>query len=56
MIASAVLGSLYCTACLVLFLGVKEQPGELTLLSPLVTVWMVPCGHGSGCKSCSGGS
>ncbi|XP_067410114.1 sodium-dependent lysophosphatidylcholine symporter 1-like isoform X2 [Emydura macquarii macquarii] len=29
MIASAVLGSLYCTACLVLFLGVKEQPGPL---------------------------
>ncbi|XP_030389003.1 sodium-dependent lysophosphatidylcholine symporter 1-like isoform X6 [Gopherus evgoodei] len=31
-IASVVLGSLYCMACLILFLGVKEQPGPLSPL------------------------
>ncbi|XP_074868194.1 sodium-dependent lysophosphatidylcholine symporter 1-like isoform X2 [Carettochelys insculpta] len=31
-IASAVLGALYCMACLILFLGVKEQPGPLSPL------------------------
>ncbi|XP_039353764.1 sodium-dependent lysophosphatidylcholine symporter 1-like isoform X3 [Mauremys reevesii] len=31
-IASMVLGSLYCMACLILFLGVKEQPGPLSPL------------------------
>ncbi|XP_037771311.1 sodium-dependent lysophosphatidylcholine symporter 1 isoform X4 [Chelonia mydas] len=31
-IASVVLGSLYCMACLILFLGVKEEPGPLSPL------------------------
>ncbi|XP_043351795.1 sodium-dependent lysophosphatidylcholine symporter 1-B-like isoform X4 [Dermochelys coriacea] len=31
-IASVVLGLLYCTACLILFFGVKEQPGPLSPL------------------------
>nr|XP_042698554.1 sodium-dependent lysophosphatidylcholine symporter 1-B-like isoform X3 [Chrysemys picta bellii] len=31
-IASVVLGSIYCLACLILFLGVKEQPGPLSPL------------------------
>ncbi|XP_034642970.1 sodium-dependent lysophosphatidylcholine symporter 1-B-like isoform X4 [Trachemys scripta elegans] len=31
-IASVVLGSIYCMACLILFLGVKEQPGPLSPL------------------------
>ncbi|KAL8179916.1 UNVERIFIED_CONTAM: hypothetical protein K2H54_074109 [Gekko kuhli] len=29
MVAATVLGSLYCVSCLVLFFGVKEQPGPL---------------------------
>ncbi|XP_074928267.1 sodium-dependent lysophosphatidylcholine symporter 1-like isoform X5 [Chelonoidis abingdonii] len=32
MIAAVVLGSLYCMACLILFLGVKEQPGPFSPL------------------------
>ncbi|XP_054836579.1 sodium-dependent lysophosphatidylcholine symporter 1-B-like isoform X4 [Eublepharis macularius] len=32
MVASVVLGSLYCISCLVLFLGVKEQTGPLSPL------------------------
>ncbi|XP_077192116.1 sodium-dependent lysophosphatidylcholine symporter 1-like isoform X2 [Paroedura picta] len=32
MVAAAVLGSLYCLSCLVLFFGVKEQPGPLSPL------------------------